>query len=500
MKKCLAGCCLLMSLCVASSCTTKNNQRTDKVETTEESAFSGVHIVPEYARGFVLSYRSGYVLLDIQDPQNEESTTFHYALVRRGTKPSGIPGSYTVIETPIRSVVCMTSLQLSNFIKMGELDKVVGVTSTRHLFNREMNERLKSGKTAKIGIEGNFDNEVIMSMNPDLILVSPFKRGGYETLKDVGIPLIPHLGYKEMTPLGQAEWVKFVGLLVGQEQKANETFDAIAARYNELKELTAEGKVKKRPVVLSGEMRGGNWYAVGGESFLAQLFKDAGADYFLKNDKRSGGVTLDFETVYNQGDEADYWRIVNSYPGTFSYEALKEQDPRYADFRAFRERDHLLQHERYAFLRKYADRAGSRTGRPAAYIPSGPAARSYTCLLCTAQISCTNETFHYFSDVAHRSVYPGPDVPEFGVRVGVYPVEVCLEHYLRTGRRAGDLAEYRLEITSSAGIDSFGGGSGPGDKRLADADCFPESTGGTFCAGDQLRCEHGRGLCGTAER
>lgn len=76
MKKCLAGCCLLISLCVASSCTTKNNQRTDKVETTEESAFSGVHIVPEYARGFELSYRSGYVLLDIQDPQNEESTTF----------------------------------------------------------------------------------------------------------------------------------------------------------------------------------------------------------------------------------------------------------------------------------------------------------------------------------------------------------------------------------------------------------------------------------------
>lgn len=49
-------------------------------------------------------------------------------------------------------------------------------------------------------------------------------------------------------------------------------------------------------------------------------------------------MTLDFETVYNQGDEADYWRIVNSYPGTFSYEALKEQDPRYADFRAFKEK------------------------------------------------------------------------------------------------------------------------------------------------------------------
>ena len=263
MKKCLAGCCLLMSLCVASSCTTKNNQRTDKVERRKKARFLVSILYPSMP---VVSYYpigAGMSCWISRTRRMRKVRLFIMRLSGEERKPSGIPGSYTVIETPIRSVVCMTSLQLSNFIKMGELDKVVGVTSTRHLFNREMNERLKSGKTAKIGIEGNFDNEVIMSMNPDLILVSPFKRGGYETLKDVGIPLIPHLGYKEMTPLGQAEWVKFVGLLVGQEQKANETFDAIAARYNELKELTAEGKVKKRPVVLSGEMRGGNWYAVG---------------------------------------------------------------------------------------------------------------------------------------------------------------------------------------------------------------------------------------------
>ena len=70
-------------------------------------------------------------------------------------------------------------------------------------------------------------------------------------------------------------------------------------------------------------MRGGNWYAVGGKSFLAELFRDAGADYFLKDDPRSGGVTLDFETVYSRAESADYWRIVNSYDGTFSYDALK---------------------------------------------------------------------------------------------------------------------------------------------------------------------------------
>ena len=82
-------------------------------------------------------------------------------------------------------------------------------------------------------------------------------------------------------PLRQAEWIKFIGLLIGEEEKANVIFDSIKAEYNTLKQLTA--KIEKKPVVFSGELRGGNWYAVGGRNFLAQLFRDAGADYFLKD-------------------------------------------------------------------------------------------------------------------------------------------------------------------------------------------------------------------------
>lgn len=326
----------ILLLLIATACQNKNKQHSRNQDNPELTDSSVVKIIPEYAKGFKVTYTNQACLLDIQDPQNEESQSFHYALVPRGVEAENIPADYTVIETPIRSVICMTSLQLSNFIKLGELDAVVGITSTRHLFNKEMNSRLKEGKTHKIGIEGNFDNEVIMSVNPDLILISPFKRGGYDALKEVGIPLMPHLGYKEMSPLGQAEWIKFVGLLLGKEDKANEQFAAIKQRYNELKELT--GQVAKRPVVFSGELRGGNWYAVGGKSFLAQLFKDAGADYFLKDDERSGGIMLDFETVYSQAAGADYWRIVNSYQGKFSYNTLKEEDTRYTDFKAYKEK------------------------------------------------------------------------------------------------------------------------------------------------------------------
>ncbi|MDE6358036.1 MAG: ABC transporter substrate-binding protein, partial [Duncaniella sp.] len=166
--------------------------------------------------------------------------------------------------------------------------------------------------------------------------ISPFKRGGYEALKGVDAPMVPHLGYKELTPLGQAEWIKVVGMLTGHDREAVMVFNDIEKRYNELKDLT--DSVAERPSVFTGEMRGGNWYAVGGRSFMAQLIRDAGGDYFLKDNEESGGVTLDYETVYSQAANADFWRIVNSYDGAFNYDVLAARDARYMDFDAWKNR------------------------------------------------------------------------------------------------------------------------------------------------------------------
>ena len=329
--------CLLLLLV---SCGQKSKNNAQAVEAAVSVSDSSRIILPEYAEGFEVRYVEGGCLVTIQDPQKEKGKgeVYRYALVRdkEAFAKNKVSDDYVVQLVPVKNIICMTSLQLSNFIKLDELDHVVGITSTRHLFNKEVNRRLKEKKIRKIGIEGNFDNEIIISMNPDLILISPFKRGGYDALKEVGIPLIPHLGYKENSPLGQAEWIKFIGLLIGEEEKANAIFDSIKTEYNALKQLTA--KIEKKPVVFSGELRGGNWYAVGGRNFLAQLFRDAGADYFLKDDPNTGGVTLDFETVYSRAESADYWRILNSYNGTFTYDALKAEDSRYADFRAFKDK------------------------------------------------------------------------------------------------------------------------------------------------------------------
>lgn len=280
----------------------------------------------KYATGFSVRDSNGIRLVDVGDK-------YHFALVHDAEVT--VPEGYTKIQVPILRTICMTALQLSNFTILEAHDVVKGITGTKNLFNEDILARVKDGRIVKIGMEGNFDTEMVLAANPDVIFISPSKRGGYDAIKETGITLVPHLGYQELDPLGQAEWIKFVGMFIGKEKEANEVFEGIEQRYNVLKEAAAAASFK--PTVLSGEMHYGNWHAVGGKNYLAQIFRDAGAEYVI-NDEETSGEDLEFEKMYALAANADYWRILNSFPGDFSYEALKASEPRNELFKAYKEK------------------------------------------------------------------------------------------------------------------------------------------------------------------
>ena len=54
-------------------------------------------------------------------------------------------------------------------------------------------------------------------------------------------------------------------------------------------------------------------------------------------DNNTGGVPIEYEKMYATAANADYWRILNSFPGDFSYDALKASEPRNALFKAFKD-------------------------------------------------------------------------------------------------------------------------------------------------------------------
>ena len=323
---------LCMTLLLFSSC----NQRNKAVSSDTASVDS--LLCPKYATGYQVKSQDGMRLVDVGDD-------YHFALVT--SDDVTVSDGYTKIHVPIKSTICMTALQLSNFTILDAHDVVKGLTGTKNLFNKDILARVKDGRIVKIGTEGNFDTEMVLAANPDVIFISPFKRGGYDAIKETGITLVPHLGYKELDPLGQAEWIKFVGMFIGKEKEACEVFAGIEQRYNSLKfkvlgkakrQSRADSlKLKELPTVTSGEMHYGNWHAVGGKNYLAQIFRDAGADYVI-HDEETAGEDLEFEKMYELAANADYWRILNSFPGEFSYEALKASEPRNELFKAFKER------------------------------------------------------------------------------------------------------------------------------------------------------------------
>ena len=321
---------------IASSCGGGKNSANGLALTEADS----LGVAPRYAKGYsVKVLDNGVRLIDVADPQDDEEkmpVSYHFALVDKGMDVE-VPEGYTKVEVPIERTLVMTMLQLSNFTALDALDIVRGITGTKNLFNKDIRQRVKDGRMVKIGMEGNFDTELILAAHPEVIFISPFKRGGYDAIKETGITLIPHLGYKELTPLGQAEWIRFVGLFIGKEHEADSIFAGIEHRYNELKEkVQCSTPNDQRPSIFSGDMKGGAWYATGGKSYLATIFRDAGARYVLEDNQDAGGVNMDFEAIYAKAADVDYWRISNSFNGTFTYDVLAEQDSRFCDFKAYR--------------------------------------------------------------------------------------------------------------------------------------------------------------------
>ena len=325
---------LLTAIVVFCTCSSKKEKTSGGCD-DDSTSDSLVSVTVKYATGFSVRDSADVRLVNVSSTSAMNGKQKNYCFALVPSDKTAVPEGYTKVRVPIQRTICMTALQLSNFTALDAHDVVKGITGTKNLFNKDILQRVQDGRIVQIGIEGAFDTELVLAAAPDIIFISPSKRGGYDAIKETGITLVPHLGYKELNPLGQAEWVKFVGLFIGREREANEVFAGIESRYNALKEKAQQTTF--RPTITSGEMHYGTWHAVGGRNYLAQIFRDAGADYVIHDDE-TAGENLEFEKMYDLAAEADYWRILNSFPGEFSYEALKASEPRNELFKAFRER------------------------------------------------------------------------------------------------------------------------------------------------------------------
>lgn len=169
------------------------------------------------------------------------------------------------------------------------------------------------------------DIERIIALKPETILLSPFENsGGYGKLDKLHIPIIEAADYMESSPLGRAEWMKFYGMLFGNEEgrvkrkegksngisgscepKADSLFAKIEKEYLKLK-ADAAGYPKGLSI-LTERKTGNVWYVPGGQSTIGILLKDANARYIFEDDEHSGSLAMSPEQILAKGKQVDVW-------------------------------------------------------------------------------------------------------------------------------------------------------------------------------------------------
>lgn len=243
-------------------------------------------------------------------------------------------GSFLIPQAGFNSVICFSSTQWSVFLELGEIARVKGLLEGRYVHDQRMKDLLAEGAVKDVGTETAKNMELMIQMHPDVILYSPYFDGNQDPLKVTGAMLFPFADYLETTPLGRAEWIRIVGMMTGRRQEADAWFDEIEARYDTLKDRCAD--VETRPTVFSDLAFNGQWYVAGGQSYIAQLFKDAGADYIWKDNPSTASFPLDSETILAKAQHADFWRVTNSSSLPMTYESLKRENAVYALFDAYK--------------------------------------------------------------------------------------------------------------------------------------------------------------------
>ena len=251
----------------------------------------------------------------------------------------------TIIRTPVKSAVAFSSTQWSVFQKLGEIYRVKGILESNYTKNEEILALVAEGRITDVGMSTNVNAEKLINIQPDLILYTPYPGIDFSHLGELsGATMLSFPDYLESHPLGRAEWMKVVGLLCGKEKETKEWFDNVARRYETLSERCSS--VEAKPTVFSDLPFENQWYVPGGKSYIAKIFADAGGDYIWKDNESAGSLHIDAESVLLKAQQADFWRVINSYDTPFTYERLEKENELYPLFKAFEKRQLLVCDER----------------------------------------------------------------------------------------------------------------------------------------------------------
>ena len=283
-----------------------------------------------------------YAEVNVANPWKAGTLLHRYILIPKGKegdetvarlalqRTSGMGCTTDTVRTPVERSAVFIAPHCQLMYELGCQQAIRGVCDLDYINIPDVKKRAASAGNAAAGktSAGNSivdcgssmapDIERIIALNPEAILLSPFENsGGYGKLDKLHVPIIEAADYMESSPLGRAEWMKFYGMLFGNEEgksngisgscepKADSLFAKIEKEYLKLK---AEAAGYPKGLSILTERKTGNvWYVPGGQSTIGILLKDANARYIFEDDEHSGSLAMSPEQILAKGKQVDVW-------------------------------------------------------------------------------------------------------------------------------------------------------------------------------------------------
>ncbi len=299
-----------------------------------------------YAKGFDIQIYKGYTKLIIKSPYPDATQYQEFILI--SDKRMDFDADYK-IYVPVKNLVATSTTHIPMIEILEETNSLIGFPTTDYISSKKTIERVKLGEIKDLGNEQDFNTEVLISLQPEVMVAYSMGKSSklYENIEKNGIPVIYNGDWLEDSPLGRAEWIKFFGALYDKNEEADSIFRAIELEYHKAKKIALQAKTK--PTIMSGVLYKDKWNLPAGQSFTAQLYKDANADYLWKTSKGQGSLVLSFETVFEKAEKAQYWIGSGYYT---SLEEVAAANVHYEQFETFKTK------EIYSFSKRRSENGG----------------------------------------------------------------------------------------------------------------------------------------------
>lgn len=307
-------------------------------------------VEPRHSTFWDIAYHNNYKVLTVPDSEFPENPALTYVLVQCGTPAPELTGDLEgalVVEIPVDRTAITHNNGLAMLDEIGVLGTIVGVSqsminsATDPWFARVLEE---SSDAVSIGSSTGMDFETTVGLEPDIVVMAGFGPG-YTEVSDTrgrGLPAVMVSNRIEPTPLGSAEWLKFLAAFYNAEGSGNERFDAIEAGYDEVAEIVA-GQLPadySAAYACIGDQRGCSFmYAHGPRSLNGQILSTLGVtNPFAEGNDAGNGMTFDFETSLGRAADTDFFILY--YEASVNAETIAT-DTRFQNFPALAEGNYI---------------------------------------------------------------------------------------------------------------------------------------------------------------